>query len=1172
MNDVSVTARSASNSLSVSARSAQYEDAIGEISAYLVGQWRETPSFPALVRHSLATELFLQEVAIPNPELLFINGKAEEGLPAWSLTLLEALFHAFVHGVDAIRVQDAAVYYVRDSVHHGDQTTMSMDEVSTLFEKLIARLPSVYTMEVDKFWTAIPVTLPSPDKEGQLSGTREHVVKALFKQLLDYEIERAVINDELTVAEKEQLNSALGSAGDEGIHTLSLSAQHNTSAPLASMFVVSSSPMTDEVTEHAAPIFLYSPLTGIERFASRVDLEHALLSRLSHEDDSSDLSLILSQEEREWFGIGSASPASLQVHYSPLHVAVPQFFVDSLRSRQHKDSEHAVRAARAMPIGLDAFMEDLDTGRRLDDFDQLFNSRYVRMTNAGRWGRSPHWLRYADPADQQTYQSLEVAAQASSELSDKMLVGLESLERFARDRIDDYLFSNLLYTFDPASVIIEIPDTLKTTGDPLALTYRHSLLEFAINGLPVTPDYQRATMTIPRGYECRALTAEFVKRLVESLDVRHNYGLAVEARYRQQDVRQAFAQHVEEALGLSIHAARLQGHLSARAVALIEHMRAAPTPESGLQIGSLNWKFLNRRLQDVIVFQDERVQGEEFYVMYAPGVPGGRDMFQFESWRQLSIEVAGWTATDQGMLYLVDQTTNQPDPSLDHSNYDRHFLRTHWDQYGVAFTSLSSAWGDGLRAWVHYKTERVLSRNDFVKQAHAQPGEDARARVAIVLANYRIEQLNQRYEASAGILSYRQAARLECTQRLSRHLRSLGMPGEIDPDSVLFDLSGGERAADPDLSRFTPYRSLTDLFMAGYSSEEYEFHLDAQMYSSIDQDLGHLSLEFVDQMIRTANFGDQFIRELEEKHTRRDAEYRYWSVLFARRTQLEMIRAALIEYDRGNLTLEQYKWVQGLIIKADKSDPDSARFSVPRDSSIQPVYMERCPIQGVYYFAREGGGDAYNLVYTPDAPDGRYIRPIGDVVDSFRHSEMPRYYYDRVIYNHQRIMGSLLVQLAHSNMVDGKPLRLKPVPPDSLSNVIIRDFETLFAQLLNHMIVDVNNRTESVNERLLLQTYLVTRDFGDKIVRFVRNPYVTAVWHGIHAGVDAFRGIYAYQTGDRARARGFFLSALTQGFKTGKAVRAGRKAAKAEKLNNGPEQVKVGFDKKRMQEYFSVWL
>ncbi|HEX8596782.1 MAG TPA: hypothetical protein VF682_26395, partial [Pseudomonas sp.] len=106
--------------------------------------------------------------------------------------------------------------------------------------------------------------------------------------------------------------------------------------------------------------------------------------------------------------------------------------------------------------------------------------------------------------------------------------------------------------------------------------------------------------------------------------------------------------------------------------------------------------------------------------------------------------------------------------------------------------------------------------------------------------------------------------------------------------------------------------------------------------------------------------------------------------------------------------------------------------------------------------------------------------------------------------------------------------------------------ESLHGMAVQHLIVDIDAQTESVNERRLLNTYTFIRKYGKYVAAL--NPISKVVWTAIHATVDLFRGIYAYQDGDRARARGFFINAAFGAFKTARQVRKIRKAEKLKRL------------------------
>jgi hypothetical protein len=366
----------------------------------------------------------------------------------------------------------------------------------------------------------------------------------------------------------------------------------------------------------------------------------------------------------------------------------------------------------------------------------------------------------------------------------------------------------------------------------------------------------------------------------------------------------------------------------------------------------------------------------------------------------------------------------------------------------------------------------------------------------------------------------------------------LGIPGRIDPDTVFFDLEGETGQAEPDFGRYTKLKCLTDLFMAGYSEDEYTFNPEAAVYSSIGQDVSALSADVVDTMIRGSDFAAEYIKELRlHLGSLTNSPPPKVSALFARITHYEMRRDALIEYTAGRLTADQYNWLVRMIASLDGSFAGSNR---QRLGTLHRLLMERKPLAEIYVFKPDNANARFGtLVYTPGAPDGFLFRKEDDVVRAVPRPGMSQYYYDRAHYRAQRTIGTLMQKLEVSPVVDGKPYKF-------VLSLPIADLENLHGMAVQHLIIDIDAQTESVVERRMLNTYKLIRKYGGRVAGL--NPISKVVWTALHATVDLFRGIYAYQDGDRARARGFFLKAAFGAFKTATRIRAIRKADKLKRL------------------------
>lgn len=1113
-----------------------HADKEAELSALMVAHFREAPTVHQAARQLLADAL-VRITRFPNPDALFIHANNAGGLDPAPLSLTEVLLRAFVGDTTHLDDQQAALSTRRDSAHTAYAPAgLDIGAVREMLPDLLKRLPGFFTFSLDQYWAVDEQTFTRIPGEDAFSGTREEVFETLQSWVLGHAIGLAVGTRELTPQEEERLLSIVDSPDCMGRYALSLRTSDGSVLPLIGTCVATAEEVDVMPLDSIGPdavVYLFSPSGGVEKFATLDAMELEFKQRLA-QTDSRDLILGCLSLEHQML-LNDVSAEALDLDYSLMKEKPAARFIASLREKQLHDFDHLLAHAPLSSGDPDALLQMFEDVSRLDDLEQALNARYMDLLAFVHERRLPQWLRFAAPSDRQRYETLAAEQSLCEARMQAQLVGIETPEVFARKEIAAYLMKHLGYTLDPSSVTIHLPDEMQFADAPLKTVYTNTLLGFALDGMPETDLALAPSIEVDATYAHVHLNFEFVCRLVRDLNVKQRYGSEVERRYRDQTAVDAMSALRASNIALSAWAAKLQGHLSDRGLALIEQVQSNLSGSPAIKLGGLYLKGGNRRLEDVVAIRE--VNGDdEFYVLYAPGQPNGREMFDFDTWRKLSLEVGSWTGNARGAQYLLDQTVVKADQHVVPYIESIQLMPSQWSTDSLQFVAVNGAsFTDALSGLSHYKIEQMLARNQIVASGRMQHVTEQH-RMAQVVLTHRIAALNKAYDAF-GITPWRQAARRECERLIDRHLKASGVPGRIDPDTVFFDVEGNAGEGEPDFGRYTTLKCLTDLFMVGYSEEEYDFDPDAAVYSSIGQDVSALTGAFVDEMIRGSNYADEYIKKLRQ-HTLglTNSPPPRARALFARKTHCELRRDALIEYAAGRLDADHYNWLVRMITSLDSSIVGN---NIQAPGTLHLLIMEYKTFATLYVFKPDKANARLGtLVYTPGAPDGYLFRQEDDVVRSVSRPGMSRYYYDQVYYGAQRIIGTLMQKLEVSPVVDGKPYKVSHSAPVTL--------QSLHGIAVQHLIVDIDTQTESVNERRLLNTYTFVRKYGGQLAGL--NPMTKLVWTALHASVDLYRGIHAYQDGDRARARGYFMKAALGAFKTARQIRKIRKAEKVKRL------------------------
>ncbi|MBD8598383.1 dermonecrotic toxin domain-containing protein [Pseudomonas sp. CFBP 8772] len=1061
-------------------------------------------------------------VSVWNPDIIFLNTASASGAVQSSRSLTDALIQAMTQGASAFDQDSQRLYYRHDSTEVQHLVAeKDFSTIKSIFGQVLAMFPGAYHAALGWAWDS-----REHSPAGGKSAARHEMVSAHHHSALKHDIEFQVIEQRLNDEEKTRLLHALSHQPTGGLFKISLRLSREMTAPLLSVFAVARDEQAVDVRHASGPCYLVMAAGGVERYDSFSELNSQLARRLSWPSGKEPLlkNLYLSDlaglPENHVFG-------NDDLEYEPCIEPLLHCHVQGLRNKQAMDFEFLVQQARANSEGNHTFLKKVSEVQVCAHIDEGMGHRFRSLSIRAEDLTQPQWLKYAAPEKREHYANLNNQFSERKRAVDALFEGLESLEVFARHEIDRYVRRHLGYSIDAQQIMISVPDEFDLQGGTFSANHRKSLLDFAMHGLPAVSGPGK--VMVPVACSNPAFTFEFVKTMLDELDVQRRYLQQLRAQFTHEETLRALTHRRDAALALSAWAAVLQGHLmDDRSQDLIHLVRADIIQDGAVMtLGSLKLAVNGMRFKDLLVFRKQDAAGDDHYVLYAPGAPGGQDMFGFSSWRQLSFEVGSWLATDAGGNYVQDQTALTAE--ADHSDFlEKVRLKgTLWGDSSVVFHELEGDnFEDRLSDAIRHKVDRTLTRDDAdllgftMETAYANRG-------ALALLDHRVSELNKAFvHTTQAMVSFEQFARSEGSKLLNDYIASQGIDERVDTDTLFVDLENAAYVANPDFSAYTRLRSLTSLFMEGFS-DQYAFTPAAPMYSSVGQDLRALPLYFVqrvDKSLREAALGERYIQWIRREFLDTSHEqYRYRRALFGRRLQFDMRSAAMREFLKGNLSTAQYQWLVPLIVSLDKQVLDKNE-GLQRRISRSSASMFRFAgyiVQGVYMLRDFSSSDGdFNLLYTPDAPDGVSFRKVTDYVQLMRSPDMRHYYYLRVPYKGQPSVGSRF-----DAMDRNLPVQWVRVENREHQNTDrITDIHDLYNEQISRIIADVDAQTKSRTERWVEKVYSVVRLLGS--VLLMPFPGGALAWTVLHTAIDIQRGLLAYHDGDRATASWFFGSAV----------------------------------------------
>lgn len=1123
MTDLSnVISMNAQSAITQQHKTAEHLVAFARACAQCAALLEDTPSLREVAFESLSNYL-RGKTSIGNPDIIFLNGSSDDGQVRHSQSLTDALLQVLADGVNPFDDPAQGLYHRHDSVEPQHRVSdADFATIKNLFAQGLEALQANYQATLAKAWDNIEQISHGDFR----SGARHQIVTDQHRLALEHEVEIQAIENGLNADEQKRLRHIFSHQLPKGLFKISLSLPEGKTAPLLSVFVIAQGEEVTDVRDAAGAFHLVMTAGGIERYESFSDLNSQLAGQLSM---PSSRALLL---KNMYLKDLDALPEGFEITEDDLtyeRCLEPMLHcqVQALRRKQVEDFDFLVKRVRANVDDYPTFIEKVSAVQTCAHVDEAMGRHFKLLAARSEQSAQPDWLKHAEEDKREHHALLNRINRERKSVVDTLLAGMETLEVFARNEIDRYLRERLGYYLNPQNVMIRVPDEFDIQGSTFSVSYRKSLLEFAMQGLPTVAAPMQ--LDIPLEHRNPAITVDFVKTLIHDLDLPRRYRRQLRAQYTHETTLRALTHLRDSTLALSVWEAQLQGHLvDARSLALVHLVRGDNARDGAdLSIGSLTLQAGGARFKDLLVFRDSAAGGDDHYVLYAPGAPGGRDMFEFPSWRHLSFEVGSWLRTQAGVRYVKDQTATTAE--TDHSDFlekVRH-KATLWNQQSVVFNELDGHnFEERLSDAITHKVGRTLAMDDLATLGLNTETSYAH-RGLVALLDHRINELDDAFlRTTQDRVSFQAFARREGSKIINNYLRDQGFSQGIDTDTIYVDLENTAYSAHPDFSDSTHLKSLTELFMEGYS-DNYAYKPTAPMYSSTGQDLRALPLyfvQFVDKALRDSALGERYMSWMQEEFlSPRHPQYGQRKALFGRHLQYDMRAAAMRDFLNGRLSAKQYQWLVQLIVSLDKQalakDP-GLQQRIKRSSAAVFRYAGHV-VQGVYMLRDFSSSDGdFNLLYTPNAPDGVSFRKITDYVQLASSLPMRRYYYLRVSYKGQPSLGSLFDNMDRN--IPTQWVDVEHLEHDSVDR--ISDIHELYDAQIQRIINDVDALTQSTAEHWVGKIYTVVRLLGSALL--IPFPGAALAWTVLHMVIDLQRGLLAYHDGDRATASWFFGAAV----------------------------------------------
>lgn len=703
----------------------------------------------------------------------------------------------------------------------------------------------------------------------------------------------------------------------------------------------------------------------------------------------------------------------------------------------------------------------------------------------------PAWLSAASEAQRDDYAQREgTVARLQREL-DEHLVNHRSYQAFSAWQVQQYVAEKLGITVDPTQVMVSIRYNLLVDQQPLQVPTTQSLSDFALETLD--PKYLNPSVE-PR-YARAGMTREFLLQMNTALDLRVRLHDELEQLHMSAPVQALMIEVLAQRMGLGLRRAYYQKaispeHFQALDDGLAGRLDGRPLP---FRMGTVFANGSTQPCRDLLLFKF----GEQ-YVLYAPGAPTGRDFFTAANEGLLNRELASMATTQAGRDYLMNQLASQERPAFAQFLRTVEKLPTDW----IFRKSDIELWDtdsfhDGLSEAAYQKVAAYLddydeASPDWYRQA------DRSTRQALGQIDRGLQACRRTFKAISPLRTFAQFARDRVQAMLDAELAKRHIDLALDVDTLVVQPEGDARMT-------LMAAVLQDIRIAPVDIS------GMRVLSTLNQALPDVLKIIVVGILHDAHVAQSYITLVTK-------EFKAWENSdFTLRMHLnfnivyyEMARAISTHRLQGKLTEAQAAWLNAQIEKLGSLAPPSAEQEPMDVSGIYRLGLGGHCVEGLYLFRHRSAAGIEDIVYTPNAPDGVWLRSRADFHQFLEDRAMASYVYEHVRFRDRAAINRLLKDWEYPpEAYAQREAALGPHSP-------VSSFYHEFQRFVDGIIADVDDSTTTAAERFSarLETLFATA-LSLAVLPFPPAAMALNVFMTVRTLVQ---GVQAYQDGDNTTA------------------------------------------------------
>ncbi|MFJ2486859.1 dermonecrotic toxin domain-containing protein [Pseudomonas sp. NPDC087639] len=1085
---------------------------LGEALAALSDHLKGVPAFDFILRACLKRALGEFAPGI-DERLVHINVRGN--VKPKQMEPVGGLFHVLNDCLQRGRAPtyDAQYYAIYDRPLSTDTRNLypavSLASVEKLLTHLFRNLPDYYVAALQEYWAG------KDESKGQFSLPRKMTLGELQANLFLNELE--VLADEGAISREElqriRYRVQPGSRGSW--YGVFIGSRGDAYSEQRSMFAIPlEAPVNDELVPRAdTAIVLYSPTHGVEKFSSSAQLHQTLEQRLMSGDSREVFLRSLAINERETF------PTAPEFRY--LKVEADLFARISDNGIEKSCADVVKQLARFTDPDSDfvSVVASVTSAQSLPDIPRLAKARQAVLLRQAQRNRWPVWLKNAGSTNQEVYEALQQRLLESEVQYHEVTKGFASLKDFAKNEVEAFISPGKDVRIDPDSIFVNIRNVLKVTnGQQIETKERKTLTQAFMYGVHDRGgQYEIAVENQP--FNPKFTPSNLINSII-SLNVRNRYNDARQAVYSKREVFDALREVQGKRTALSIFSAVLQKHVSSRANDMVNRYNFG---DLSFMSGEIKLGAKYEAFKDLRYFA-QKLNREDFIVLYAPGFPSGQEWFEFPNSRQLRNELLAWVQDDEIWEYLKGQAVlSDVNRMVAEVTGDSWTLR--WigqSSFEFPFTTEDYPLENAVKNILSWEAKQIeaFTPQWFRKASVEEQGLSVRLHTELkAIQNIAKDDLK--------IVPFKEFARDLVMKTFAQYWDRKGLKVPVfDPENVRVKINN------------VPEMTLTNLFIQ-WQTWRSDVSIFEKILSAVVPGVS-IAIGELRDYLRTAKFSGSVPRALNvqvindlidlkpgelyeaylEKQFISTPRRALKEVFYRELKQNEMLTAALAQKIRRTISNEDFNWLKALIDGLDRNSPGTDLYTVGAQSvpdvGVYHFTLEGRKIHGAYIFSRQFNGRLQSVVYTPGTHDGNDFFPV---------EQLSARLEDSAFKGHVLRMVSLEDQKAVKQLTDKYKSGGTRERPPVLYNAygVGNEFKHEYVALVKRFMADVDYQTTSTWEAVWVDAKILIGVALDVVSLFV--PPVGAVVSVLRIAYTIVEGISASLDGDKEAANAYFASA-----------------------------------------------